>query len=94
MDLNTIPQAMIQRVEVLHDGATAIYGADAIAGVVNMQTYRNFEGLRVKTNLGQSSEGDRETQGIDILAGRNFGNSNWTVALTHVDQKPIYTQDR
>ena len=94
VDLNTIPQAMIQRVEVLQDGATAIYGADAIAGVVNMQTYRNFEGLRVKTNLGQSSEGDRETQGIDILAGRNFGNSNWTVALTHVDQKPIYTQDR
>jgi iron complex outermembrane receptor protein len=94
VDLNTIPQAMIQRVEVLQDGATAIYGADAIAGVVNMQTYRNFEGLRVKTNFGESSEGDRETQGIDILAGRNFGNSNWTVALTHVDQKPIYTQDR
>lgn len=94
VDLNTIPQAMIQRIEVLQDGATAIYGADAIAGVVNMHTYRNFEGLRIKSNYGQTSDNDRKTVGIDILAGRNFGNSNWTVAVTHVDQKPIMTQDR
>lgn len=94
VDLNTIPQAMIQRIEVLQDGASAIYGADAIAGVVNMHTYRNFEGLRVKANIGQTSESDRNTVGFDILGGRNFGNSNWTIAVTHVDQKPIMTQDR
>jgi iron complex outermembrane recepter protein len=94
VDLNTIPQAMIERIEVLQDGATAVYGADAIAGVVNMHTYQNFEGLRIKTNYGETGEGDRETLGIDILAGRNFGNSNWTAALTHVDQKAILTQDR
>ncbi|MDP2284910.1 MAG: TonB-dependent receptor plug domain-containing protein, partial [Pseudohongiella sp.] len=94
VDLNTIPQAMIERIEVLQDGATAVYGADAIAGVVNMHTYQNFEGLRIKTNYGETGEGDRETLGIDILAGRNFGNSNWTAALTHVDQKAIMTQDR
>tara|TARA_R110002072_G_scaffold1559_4_gene12914 strand:+ start:6348 stop:9032 length:2685 start_codon:yes stop_codon:yes gene_type:complete len=94
VDLNTIPQAMIERIEVLQDGATAIYGADAIAGVVNMHTYQNFEGFRIKANYGETSEGDRETMGLDILAGRNFGDSNWTMAITHVDQKPIMTQDR
>lgn len=94
VDLNTIPQAMIERIEVLQDGATAIYGADAIAGVVNMHTYQNFEGFRVKANYGETSEGDRETLGLDILAGRNFGDSNWTMAITYVDQQPIMTQDR
>ncbi len=94
VDLNTIPQAMIERIEVLQDGATAIYGADAIAGVVNMHTYRNFEGVRFKANYGETNESDRETLGLDILAGRNFGESNWTIAVTYVDQKAIMTQDR
>jgi outer membrane receptor protein involved in Fe transport len=94
VDLNTIPQAMIQRVEVLQDGATAIYGADAIAGVINLQTYKDFEGLKVKGYLGTSSESDRDTTNIDLLAGRDFGNTNLMFAATYVDQEPIYTQDR
>ena len=65
VDLNTIPQAMIERIEVLQDGATVVYGADAIAGVVNMHTYQNFEGLRIKTNYGETGEGDRETLGVE-----------------------------
>jgi len=94
VDLNTVPQAMIERVEVLQDGATAIYGADAIAGVVNLHTYKNFEGVRLKGMLGSSSEGDRDTRGIDGLAGFNFGETNVTMAISYVDQDPILTQDR
>ncbi len=94
VDLNTIPQAIIERVEVLQDGATAIYGADAIAGVVNMHTYRTFEGSRVKAYYGQSGEGDRESVGADLLLGHSFGRSNWMLALSYVDKKPIYSQDR
>ncbi len=94
VDLNTIPQAMIERIEVLQDGATAIYGADAIAGVVNMHTYQNFEGGRVKAYYGSSSEGDRDTLGLDVLLGKTFGRSNWMLAISHVDEDPIYTQDR
>ena len=94
VDMNTVPQAMIERVEVLQDGATAIYGADAIAGVINLHTYQDFDGLRAKTYFGASSESDRETLGIDILAGRDFGNTNVTIAVSYVDQDPIYTQDR
>jgi outer membrane receptor protein involved in Fe transport len=94
VDMNTIPQAMIQRVEVLQDGATAIYGADAIAGVVNLHTYKDFEGVRAKAYFGSSSEGDRDTSNIDLLFGRNFGKTNLMFAVTYVDQEPIYTQDR
>lgn len=94
VDMNTIPQAMIQRVEVLQDGATAIYGSDAIAGVINLHTYKDFEGLRAKAYFGSSSEGDRDTTNFDFLIGRTFGNTNVMLAATHVDQEPIYTQDR
>lgn len=94
VDLNTIPQAMIERVEVLQDGATAIYGADAISGVVNMHTFKDFEGGRAKAYYGVSSEGDRDTIGIDVLLGKTFGSSNWTLAASYVDEDPIYSQDR
>ena len=94
VDLNTIPQVMIERVEVLQDGATAIYGADAIAGVVNMHTYQRFDGIRVKGYYGVSSEDDRETYGAEALLGHTFGPSNFLLALSYVDKKPVYTQDR
>lgn len=94
VDLNTIPQAIIERVEVLQDGATAIYGADAIAGVVNMFTYRSFEGVRANAYFGTSSERDRDTLNADLLLGRTFGRTNVMLALSYVDQEPIYTPDR
>ncbi len=94
VDLNTIPQAMIEQVEILQDGATAIYGADAISGVVNMHTFQDYEGGRAKAYYGVSSEGDRDTYGIDVLLGKTFGTSNWTLAASYVKEDPIYTQDR
>lgn len=94
VDMNTIPQAMIERVEVLQDGATAIYGADAIAGVINLHTYQDFSGARIKGYFGTSSESDRDTTNVDLLLGRDFGNTNVMLAVTYVDQEPIYTQDR
>lgn len=94
VDLNTIPQAMIERVEVLQDGATAIYGADAIAGVVNFISYRDFEGARLSASYGQTDYGDRETSAVEALLGRTWGRSNWMLALSHTDRNPIYTQDR
>ena len=94
VDMNTIPQAIVDRVEVLQDGATAVYGADAIAGVVNIHTHKTYEGMKVTATYGQSSEGDRDTTNIDLLAGMNLGESNWMLGITHVKQDPIYTQDR
>jgi outer membrane receptor protein involved in Fe transport len=94
VDMNTIPQAIVKRVEVLQDGATAIYGADAIAGVVNIYTYSDFVGTSIKTYYGESSQGDKETANIDVLWGKDIGDSNFMLAASYSDQKPIYTQDR
>lgn len=94
VDMNTIPQAIVKRVEVLQDGATAIYGADAIAGVVNIYTHSEYVGTSIKTYYGESSEGDKETANIDLLWGRDVGNSNFMIAASYSDQQPIYTQDR
>jgi iron complex outermembrane receptor protein len=94
VDLNTIPQVIVNRVEVLQDGATAIYGADAIAGVVNIYTHSDYVGASAKAYYGQSSEGDRDTVNIDVLMGRDFGESNLMFAASFTDQNAIYTQDR
>jgi outer membrane cobalamin receptor len=55
VDLNTMPMGMIEGVEVLKDGASAIYGSDAIAGVVNLKTARDFDGVKVQAKYGVSS---------------------------------------
>jgi len=58
VDLNTIPMAMIERVEVLKDGASAVYGSDAIGGVVNVITRRDFDGAEASAYAGTSQRGD------------------------------------
>ena len=63
VDLNTMPLGMIEGIEVLKDGASAIYGADAIAGVVNIQTLRDFDGVRLSTRYGSTDRGDGDHQG-------------------------------
>src|SRR5690606_34879046 len=60
-DLNTIPVAIIERIEVLEDGASSIYGSDAIAGVVNIITRRDVDGAQVSAYYGENQEGDGET---------------------------------
>jgi len=94
VDMNTIPQAIVSRVEVLQDGATAIYGADAIAGVINIYTHQDYVGAELKAYAGESSRGDKQTSNVDFLWGKDVGDSNIMFAASYSDQKPIYTQDR
>lgn len=94
VDMNTIPQGIIKSVEVLQDGATAIYGADAIAGVVNIQTHDEFDGLRLKGTYGQTTEADRNTTALEALYGKNVGEHNFMFSANYSKQEPIYTQDR
>ena len=69
-DLNVIPTDAVERVEVLKDGASAIYGSDAIAGVVNIILRRDFQGTTVRGSLGITEEGDGEKQNLAITHGR------------------------
>jgi iron complex outermembrane receptor protein len=72
-DLNSIPDGMIDRIEVLQDGASAVYGSDAIAGVVNIITRRQQNGLRASAQIGVYQQGDGTTQNYQASYG--FGNA-------------------
>ncbi|NOX50588.1 MAG: TonB-dependent receptor plug domain-containing protein, partial [Gammaproteobacteria bacterium] len=62
VDLNTLPLSMVEQIEILKDGTSAIYGSDAIAGVVNIITKTNIEGLSIDAYVGRAAQGDLQTQ--------------------------------
>jgi outer membrane receptor protein involved in Fe transport len=93
VDMNTIPQSIVGRVEILKDGATAIYGADAIAGVVNIHT-KKLAGIEVNAYGGTTTRGDGETMSFDATWGKSFDRGSFMVSAMYTDQKEIYTEDR
>lgn len=96
VDINTIPQQLIERVEVLTGGASAIYGADAVTGVVNFIMKDNFDGLEITAQGGISGEGDGEDYRLSGLWGTNFANDrgNFTVALDYRKRESLRQGDR
>jgi iron complex outermembrane receptor protein len=93
-DLNTIPMALVERIEVLQDGASALYGSDAIAGVVNIITRRNFDGGQVSVQVGEYAEGDGATRSADIAWGFTNDRASLFLGLSYVDQETIFSRDR
>ena len=81
VDTNTIPTDLIESVEVLTGGASAIYGSDAIAGVVNFKLKNDFEGIQLRTNVGISKYNDAGSQYASLLAGQNFADGRGNIAL-------------
>lgn len=83
VDIDTIPTALIERIEVLTGGASAIYGADGVSGVVNFIMRRDFEGVDLQARAGRSAQGDADTRKLSAVLGRNFasGRANVTGAL-------------
>ena len=95
VDLNTIPDNVIQRVEVLQDGASAIYGSDAIGGVVNVITKQEFEGFRIDAQTGSfMSEGDGESVELAALWGAGNDTTNIVLSLSYKDEGGVETWDR
>lgn len=94
VDLNTMPLGMIEGIEVLKDGASAIYGADAIAGVVNIQTVRDFDGVRVSAKAGVTSEGDGEQYAGVVTWGKRFDHGSLVLSASYTRDRPILTADR
>ncbi|MGN6512054.1 MAG: TonB-dependent receptor domain-containing protein [Lysobacteraceae bacterium] len=87
-DLNTIPLAIVDRIEVLEDGASAIYGSDAIAGVVNVITKKKFDGVMVHTKYGSYGHGGDDTE-ADITIGGSGDRFNGVFNASYVESKRI-----
>jgi len=94
VDITQIPVAAIDRVEILADGASAIYGSDAIGGVINIITRKDFEGLEVDFSHGQNFEGDGESNTYGFTLGVSNAKSNIMMNFSRVTQKAIGAGDR
>ncbi len=92
VDTNTIPADLIERVDVVTGGNSAIYGSDAIAGVVNFVLRRNYEGIQARAQGGFSKYGDAGNYFASILAGHNFadGRANVTIDLEYARQDDVF----
>lgn len=96
IDTNTIPIALIERVEVLTGGASAIYGADGVSGVVNFVLKDDFEGVDVRTQWGTTKEGGGDSVFFSGLIGHNFfdDRANLTFGVEYADDEPVTQFDR
>ena len=82
VDIGSIPQALVERVEVLTGGASAIYGADAVTGVVNFILRDDFEGLEVQAQTGMSEYGDAGQTAVSVVFGENFNNGRSNITFS------------
>ncbi|MEC8020954.1 MAG: TonB-dependent receptor plug domain-containing protein, partial [Pseudomonadota bacterium] len=96
VDINNIPTALIERVEVLTGGASAVYGSDAVAGVVNFVLKDDFEGVSFNVMTEQTEEGDAELTSVDLTIGGNIadGRGNVVINAQYTDRSDLFQGDR
>jgi len=93
-DYQTIPAAMIERIEILKDGGAAAYGADAVAGVVNIITRQNFNGVEIEALYADWADTDDGDQaGISAVFGRSWSEGHFVAGIEYVDQTQAYQSD-
>lgn len=93
VDLNTIPASIIDRVEILTDGASSLYGSDAIAGVVNVITKKAQKGGLARIYYGDYSTGDGRTYTGNVSLGGRTDRGDYFIDLSHYDQQEISSAD-
>ncbi len=96
VDFNAIPAAFIERIDVVTGGASAVYGSDALAGVVNIITKTDFEGVQITGQSGLSDRNDLEEHTVSITAGLPFadGRGNAMFSYTYEDEKGLFARER
>ncbi len=96
VDINNIPQMLIKRVEIITGGASAVYGSDALAGVVNFITKDDFEGVMLEARYGVTDRGDADYTDINLAFGTDFAGGRGQVTLYggHYDREPLFASDR
>ena len=89
IDINIIPEIALERIEILKDGATSLYGSDAIAGVINFQTYQQFDGMRFLLGSQKTSNYDQRDNTFGVLFGGKFWEGNYVLALSSLNKSPL-----
>lgn len=96
VDANNLPNALTERVEIITGGASTVYGSDAIAGVVNVITRKDFDGLELNASAYVTEAGDSETYDVNVAFGHNFANGKGNIAFFggFLDRSDSFQGDR
>ena len=96
IDLSTIPPAMIDRVELITGGASAVYGADAVSGVINVILKKDFSGFELSGQGGLAEHGGAGSSAATLLAGSSFAaeRGTFSLGLSHVRDEPLFSDQR
>lgn len=92
-DFNSIPAAAIEKVEMIKDGASAIYGSDAVAGAVNILLRKDYEGLSTSVTIGNYLKTDGLIKKGSLLLGTHSAKTSMTAAFDYVEQNPTFARD-
>src|SRR5690606_37366966 len=95
VDVNTMPEDLIERVDVITGGASAIYGADAVTGVVNFITKDDFEGVKISAFGSDTQHGGADTTELSVTFGQNLfdGRANIAGNVQHTTRGDVYGTD-
>lgn len=93
-DISTVPTSMVERIEILKDGASSIYGSDAIAGVVNIILKKRMVGGSFSAYTGQNAKGDGETNDYNFAYGAGDEKASLMFGLSHSNTAPVWAKDR
>jgi iron complex outermembrane receptor protein len=94
VNVRAIPSSIIERVEVLTGGASAIYGSDAIAGVVNIVLRKNYEGNNLRGTVGTTAEGGGDSVKLEYTGGRSGDRWSTTYAFQYGNNEPVFASQR
>ncbi len=94
VDLNTIPLAAVERIEVLSDGASAVYGSDAIGGVINVILRKDYSGVEISAGFGRPDNKGGNEESASIVAGTSTGDSRMLFGAAYTSSEPIFLRDR
>ena len=94
VDLNSLPAAAVERIEVLRDGASAIYGSDAMAGVINIILRKDYQGAEVWSQYGDTVKGDAPAKHVSGVTGTSLGRGSITAAFDYYDRGQLGYADR
>ncbi|MFD1103806.1 TonB-dependent receptor domain-containing protein [Sphingobium olei] len=83
IDISAIPLGALDRIEIITDGASAVYGSDAVAGVANIILKRSYEGMEVSARLGSATDGGDEQQQYSVVVGKTAANAGFLFAYTY-----------
>ena len=89
IDANIVPEIAIEKIEILKEGATSIYGSDAIAGVINFLTFKEFEGLRVKAGKQTTTNYNQDDNSFGILFGTKILDGKLVIGFNTLERSPL-----